>query len=243
MILETGTGDRITYHPDRARVRVRPASTFKIPNTLIALETGVAPDTGFTLPWDSASTPRTGFFPDHWARPHSLRSAFSGSVYWYYQEMARRVGHERMRTWVDRFGYGNRDIGGAGDVDSFWLQGPLKISAEEQVTFLAGLLAGELGVAERNMDVLREISLLESGNGWRLHGKTGTSEVTATRENGWIVGWLEASGRRWVFAINMEGERVWEEWPPARRSELALAAFRIAGVGPNGPTDPAGSRP
>jgi beta-lactamase class D len=216
----------VRYRPERAAQRLIPASTFKIPNTVIALETEVADGPGFALPWDSTRVPRADFFPAAWARDQDLASAFRNSVVWYYQEMARRVGERRMAGWLGRLGYGNRAMG---VVDRFWLDGPLAISAEEQVRFLRRLLEGELPVAAATLATLRELALLAEGAGWRLYGKTGTSEVTATRENGWIVGWLERDSGADYYAINIEGERVWEEWPPPRRHELALQVLRDAG--------------
>lgn len=223
-------GGVLRYHPGRARTRFRPASTFKIPNTVIALETGVADGPGFRLPWDSVRVPRIGFFPDTWARDQTLRSAFRHSVYWFYQEVARRVGSDRMQAWLRRFDYGNRSI--AGGIDRFWLDGGLRISPEEQVRFLRQLVSGDLAVSPATLDALREVALLAEHAGWRLYGKTGTSEVTPTRENGWIVGWAESPVDTAYFAIDMEGERVWEAWPPQRRHDLALEVLREVGVLP-----------
>ena len=135
-----------------------------------------------------------------------------------------------MQGWLDRFDYGNRTMGTA--VDSFWLEGPLAISPDEQVAFLRRLRSGGFGVSPRSVEVLEGISLLETAEGYRLHGKTGTSEVTPTRENGWIVGWVEARGGTWYWALNMEGERVWEDWPPRARLGLVRVILRDLGVIP-----------
>jgi beta-lactamase class D len=230
VLLDGATGQRTHYGQERAAMRFRPASTFKIPHTVIALETGVASGPDFKLAWDSTRVPRSGFFPASWAADQTLRSAFRNSVYWYYQELARRVGPLSMQLWLDRFAYGNREIGPA--EDSFWLDGDLVISPNEQVAFLRGLVENYFGVAPRTLEVLRELALLESGEDWRLYGKTGTSDVTPTRENGWIVGWVERGERLWYYAANMEGEQVWDAWPPPRRTELALALLREVGVVP-----------
>lgn len=220
----------IRFRPERAARRFPPASTFKIPNTVIALETGVASGPDFPIPWDSVRNPRTGFFPGSWARDQTLRSAFRSSVVWYYQEIARQIGARRMREWLRRLDYGNASI--AGGIDRFWLDGGLRISADEQVSFLRRILAGEpdTDVSAPTRASLRDVALLETGTGWRLFGKTGTSEVTATRENGWIVGWLEQDGGTAYYAINMEGEEVWERWRPERRTRLALQVLREVGV-------------
>jgi beta-lactamase class D len=224
VLLDAESGRVRVFGTDRSRRRALPASTFKIPNTLIALETGVVDGPEFTLPFDSAATPPQPRWPRSWPRDHTLRSAFRNSVVWYYRELARRVGPERMAAWLERLAYGNGATSPA--VDRFWLDGDLRISPQEQVEFLRRLWAGELPVSERSASVVRELMTLDEGPGWRLYGKTGTAEVTPTRELGWLVGTVErergdATGADLsVFALYMEGERVWEEWPPDRRAEL-----------------------
>lgn len=91
----------------------------KVQNTLIALETGVASGFDFALAWDSVAAPQQSWWPAAWARDHTLRTALPNSVVWYYQELARRIGAQRIQRYVDGFGYGNRDI--SGGIDQFWL--------------------------------------------------------------------------------------------------------------------------
>ena len=98
-----------------------PASTFKIPNSLIALETGVVEDPDKDVfKWDGVKRDI-----EAWNKDHTLRSAIAVSAVPVYQEIARRIGEERMQKYVDLFEYGNRDIGGG--IDQFWLTGNLRI--------------------------------------------------------------------------------------------------------------------
>ena len=230
-VLRNGrTGEVVRHGPPRAAERLLPASTFKVPHTLIALETGVVSDADFVIPFD-ASRKRDGFWPDDWSRDHTLRSAFQGSVYWYYQETARRIGPKRMAEALKRFGYGNESL--AGGVDAFWLEGGLRISADEQVLFLQRMNEGRLGVSGRSLEVLRSIMVLERGPGYTLRGKTGTADVTPTRELAWLVGFVERADETWYFALNLEGEEVWERWGPgAARRQLVSSLLRELGVLP-----------
>jgi beta-lactamase class D len=219
------------YNPERASERFIPASTFKIANTLIALETGVATDADFTITFDSTRDRREGFWTPEWSRDQTLRSAFQNSVYWYYQELARRVGADRMRMYLGRFGYGNQDMGGG--VDSFWLEGDLRISPREQVVFLQQFHEGTLGVAARSTEILKDIMILDTDPHYVLRGKTGTADVTPSRELAWLVGYLESEGSVRYFALNMEGEEVWERWgPPLARRQLVISLFRELGMLP-----------
>ena len=52
--------------------------------------------------------------------PHAAL-AIAVSAFPVYQEIARRIGEERMQKYVDLFDYGNRNIGGG--IDQFWVTG------------------------------------------------------------------------------------------------------------------------
>src|ERR687898_3554298 len=68
----------IRHNESRCRRRFTPASTFKIPNSLIGLETGVVRDADFVIRWDrqrytDQGRPRIAPFI-HWWQDHTLRS-------------------------------------------------------------------------------------------------------------------------------------------------------------------------
>ena len=218
-VLLTPDGEFVRYDPARAARRFLPASTFKIANSLIALETDVVvgPDERFT--WDGVVPDDGAFWAEVWSRDHTLRSAFANSVYWVYQEVARRIGEERMQAYLDRFDYGNRDLGGG--IDRFWLHGELRISADEQVRFLERMHANAFGLDPRTIDSVEDMMLLDETPTYRLRGKTGTANLTPTRELLWLVGSVERDGRWWFYAMNLEGEDAWERWGgPAARIDL-----------------------
>ena len=230
VLYDVQNGTTRVHDRPRARERFIPASTFKIPNSLIALESGTASGADFTIAWDSTANPPQDWWPRSWRQDQTLRSALRNSVVWYYQDLARRMGEETIQRWLDRFDYGNRDI--RGSTDRFWLRGPLTISPLEQVSFLDRLSKNKLGISDRTTRIVKEMLLLEEGDGYVLRGKTGTTEVTETREMGWLVGYVEAGAAEYVFALNIEGERVWEDWPPQTRSELVKVLLGELGVIP-----------
>jgi beta-lactamase class D len=197
----------VRYNERRCRERFSPKSTFKIPNSLIGLETGVIRDADFVIPWDRGKYPpqdnwNTEPF-SHWAQDHTLRSAIKYSVVWYYRELALRVGRERMKKFLGTFGYGNRRIGGP--VDEFWLDNSLKVSADEQVEFLKAFYAGRLPVSKRSTDIVKDILLLEQTPAYRLSGKTGGGSIAEGKIIGWFVGYVETGGNVYFFATNIEG--------------------------------------
>jgi beta-lactamase class D len=184
------------YNPERCAEGFLPASTFKILNSLIGLETGVIPDENYVIPWDG-----TSYQIKEWNQAHTLKSAIKYSVVWYFQELARRVGKEKMQHFVDAAGYGNKDV--SGSLDSFWLDGSLRISADEQVEFLKRFYAGSLPFSERSLKLVKELIVLDKTETYVLSGKTG-SVVRTEIFQGWFVGYLETRGNVYFFATNME---------------------------------------
>lgn len=188
--------------------RLSPCSTFKIPNSLIGLETGVIADEGFVIKWDGVKRDR-----EEWNRDHSLASAIKVSVVWYYQELARRVGQERMQKLLSAIPYGNGDT--SSGIDTFWLGRSLRISPEEQIAFLDRLRASKLPFSERSQRIVRDILVQERTPSLVYRGKTGSCGGGTAPDHGWWVGWVEKEGKPTLFAMLLRGPGAWG--PEARR--------------------------
>src|SRR5258705_4417890 len=202
-VLDTGGGRIIVSDRERAETGFLPASTFKIPNSLIALDTGIATDADGTIfPWDKEVRDF-----DAWNRDHTLRTAFQASAVPVYQDIARKIGVERMQQYVDAFDYGNRDISGA-PIDMFWLNGKLRISAMQQIGFLQKLYRRELPVSERSQEIVRDIMYMEQTDLGPLRGKTGAVgigvEPGSKATLGWLVGWVDHANKPYIFAMNID---------------------------------------
>lgn len=189
----------LRYHPEECRVRTTPVSTFKVLNSLIALETGIASGPDFSLPWNG-----THYSIEPWNHDQTLRSAFSVSCVWYFQELAKRVGLERYKQILPKVGYGNGDV--TGGVTEFWLQSSLTISPDEQVDFLRLLHARKLPFSDKTVDTLLDIMTLSRTGNTIFRGKTGTAGVgfeTATL--GWFVGSVTTPSGDYLFATRITG--------------------------------------
>lgn len=196
-VLYDAAADHLTLvNPKRAETRLVPASTFKIANTIIALETGVVKDENEIIPYGGKPQPFK-----QWEKDMSMREAIALSAVPIYQEIARRVGLERYRDWLARLDYGNRQPGTI--VDTFWLDGPLDISAVEQAHFVARLAQDQLHASTRAQAITRDIIRLESRDGKVLYGKTGW-RFSSTPNLGWWTGWVEQDGRIAAFAMNID---------------------------------------
>ncbi len=189
------------YNESRCSERFLPASTFKIPNSLIALETGVVADENFVIKWDGKKR-----WNADWNRDHNLASAIKYSVVPYYQELARRIGNEQYKKWLDAISYGNQVIGDK--IDSFWLDNSLKISADEQIVFLKRFYDYRLPFSRRNVDIVRKIIPAEKYKHSILKFKTGTGEKEDGTYIGWSVGYVEKGKNVYFYAFNIEAKAV-----------------------------------
>src|SRR3954452_4963555 len=176
-----------------------PASTFKIANSLIALETGVVEDPDKDVfKWDGVTRSI-----EAWNKDHTLRSAIAASVVPVYQEIGRRIGPERMQKFVDLFEYGNRDIGGG--IDQFWLTGDIRIDPMQQIDFVDRLRRGVLPVSKRSQQLVRDILPTTRIGDAMIRAKSGLLGAELGKPSlGWLVGWAEKAGEQTVFALNLD---------------------------------------
>lgn len=184
------------YNPKKFEVAYTPASTFKICSSLIGVETGIIPDENFVIPWDSVVRHNAP-----WNKDHDLKTAYKNSTVWYYQELARRVGKERMQYWLDTCQYGNGDI--SGGIDQFWLNGSLRITPKQQIDFLKRLHNNQLPFSKRTVEIVKKIMVAKDTLGCVLRAKTGWAG-NDTRDFGWYVGYLETKDNVYFFANCVE---------------------------------------
>jgi beta-lactamase class D len=217
-------------------VRLSPASTFKIPHALIALETGAIRQDSIEK-WDGQRFSRQ----TAWERDHDLQSAISNSVLWLFQRTAVRIGAARMKSWLQQFAYGNSDA--SGDPVMYWLNGTLQISPSEQLEFLKRFLAGDLPVSAEHLTYVRRAIAQEPGtvrnstglhkvaapwgHGTEMQAKTGATTAPDGTSISWLVGALNRDGGRHVFV-----SAVWRAGAvdPLDATKQAMATFVERGL-------------
>ncbi len=219
LLYDLQTGESIGYHPDRWDSAYIPASTFKIFNALVALETGVIASPQTVMPWDKVKRS----IPE-WNRDHTLASGFKVSAVWFYQELARRIGKERMQAYLDSVGYGNRTMGAP--IDWFWLGGGLRITPRQQVELLLRLYTNRLPFSQPTMALVREMMIAEQTPEYTLHAKTGRAGEEG-QEVGWYVGYVERGTEVYFFATELD---VRSEADSRARVELSRALMRHCGL-------------
>ncbi len=206
------------YNEERAKIAYLPASTFKVPNTLIALELGVA-DTNEIFPWDG-----TERFAEQWNQDLNLAQAFRYSAFWVYQIIAARVGEDNYREWLQKIDYGNAEPGP--DVTTFWVAGDIRISAYEQLDFLRRLENGSLAFGEANQKLFRDIFSYEKTDRYDWKAKTGWTTIPDP-DTGWVVGWVERGEDRFIYVLNLDIEN---NAHGRARVEIARAVFQSMGI-------------
>jgi beta-lactamase class D len=210
--------DPFVHNAARAATPFSPASTFKIPNTLIALEAGVVTSKDSAFDWDG-----TDRGVAQWNQDQTLDSAFKVSCVWCYQEIARAVGADAYTAALAALDYGNQEIGD--QVDQFWLNGDLEISAVDQVAFLEKLVNDKLPYDRAQVDLLKEIMLVEETTDYALYAKTGwTGSELAV---GWYVGFVTTTEGTWLFAMNIH---MTDAGQAPLRKELAVKALRALDI-------------
>ena len=202
VLYDEADGKYLIYNEAQGNKRLSPCSTFKIYNSLAGLEAGVVDreDEKTLLRWDG-----TAYDIPAWNRDQTLATATRDSVVWYFQDLAARIGAERLQAFLEKIGYGNEDI--SGGLTTFWLGSSLAISAREQVDLLARLYSGALPVAAENVEVVKRNITLSDSDGIRFMGKTGSGMRDGQWILGWFVGCVERAGRRYFFATNIEAPR------------------------------------
>lgn len=182
-----------------------PASTFKIVNSLVGIETGRIVNEKMIIKWDGVLRPFPGGDSTKtWNKDLTMEEAFKRSALPYYQEVARRIGKDTLQFWLDSLKYGNRKIISA--VDHFWLDNTLKITADEEMGFVKKLYFNQLPFQKRTQEIVKKVMVQEENANYQLAYKTGTGTLENGRTLCWIVGWIEENRHPYFFVMNMDGK-------------------------------------
>jgi beta-lactamase class D len=209
-IFNNGTGQFTIYNLKRFKDSAYlPASTFKIVNSLIGIETGKIRDEKMVIKWDGViRTFPGGDTAAEWNKDLTMAEAFKASSVPYYQEVARRIGKDTMQFWLDSLGYGARyEKAAINKIDSFWLDNSVKITADEQLGLVRKLYFDQLPFQKRSMRVVRDVMVMENNSNYTLAYKTGWGSDENGRALGWIVGWVVENQHPYFFALNLDGPR------------------------------------
>lgn len=199
-MLNNADGEIIVYNMELDTMRLLPASTFKIVNSLIGLQTGVIRDENMVIKWDGKRRPNKD-----WNKDLTMKEAFKVSSVPYYQEVARKIGKDTMKLWIDSLSYGNRNI--EGPVDSFWLNNQLKVSPDEQLGLMKRLYFDQLPFRKSVQQTVRDVMLQEDNTAYKLSYKTGWGNDESGNSIGWVTGWIEENRHVYFFVTLVKTPR------------------------------------
>lgn len=220
IVISSLHSEQTFIHNDlRANQRFPTASTFKIMNTLIAVEEKAISGKDEVLKWDGLIYD----LPD-WNHDQTLESAFKVSCVWCFQALARRVGAEKYRSYLRKTAYG--ELREPFDETTFWLDVSLQISAIEQIDFLKKVYLRTLPFSTHAYDILRQIMLVEQTPSYTMWAKTGWA-TSVSPQVGWYVGYIETPQDVWFFATNIE---VGGKQDLLLRQPLTLNALKAKGI-------------
>lgn len=191
-LLNNADGKITVYNIGLDTTRFSPKSTFKILNSLIALQTGAVTDENMVIKWDSVERSIT-----EWNKDMNMKEAFKISCVPFYQEVARRIGNEKMKMFIDSISYGNKNI--EGPIDSFWLNNNLKISPDEQLGLLKKLYFDQLPFRKSVQQTVRDMMVQEDNTAYKLSYKTGWGFDENNQTIGWVTGWIEENRHVYFF--------------------------------------------
>ena len=205
---------------DRCDRGFLPASTFKVPNSIIALETGVIENDSTLFKWDG----KKRRLPS-WERDLIFKEAFHVSCVPCYQEIARKIGVERMKSHLQKFNYGNIVLDSS-SIDLFWLEGESKITQFQQTDFFSRFYNSKLPIATRTTEIMKRLMIIDDNEHYKLSGKTGWS-IRNGNNVGWFVGYLETKEKYYFFATNVEPNESFDmKLFPKIRNEVTLKGFK-----------------
>jgi beta-lactamase class D len=207
------------FNSERAAVEFSSASTFKIINTLIALDQGIVTNAQSAIKWDGIQREY-----ESWNSDQTLESAFKVSCVWCYQEFARQIGKARYKEVLSNAGYG--DLAEQFNLTSFWLDDGFKVSAEQQIKFLKAFYKEELAFSAGAFSTLKSIMVDEERDDFVLRAKTGWA-ARVSPQIGWYIGYVESKGIAWFFATNIDIE---SQDDLKKRKAITLSALKLVGI-------------
>lgn len=203
-IMDNASGKFTVFNLGRYRdSSYLPASTFKIVNSLIGLQTGKIVNDSMIIKWDSVKR-----WKEDWNKDLTMYEAFRVSSVPYYQEVTRRIGRDTMQLWLDSIKYGaqydTQKVVIRGAVDSFWLNNTLKVTPDQQLGLVKKLYFDQLPFFKSYQEMVKRAMLFENNTNYRLGYKTGLGYLENGNILGWVVGWVEENGHPYFFVLNAE---------------------------------------
>jgi beta-lactamase class D len=195
---DNGQGHFTIYNLSRYRDSLyQPAATFDILQSVIAIQSGVVKDdSSEILP---GITLEQAFQSPSWIGKKEGQELWENNIS---RTLARRIGRDTLKKWIDSLQYGNKYMGG--DPIEFWSNNSLKINSDQQLGLLKKLYFGQLPFFRRPQQIVCAMMTAESNSNYQLRYKTAQGIKEDGRAIGWIMGWVEENKHPYFFVVNLE---------------------------------------
>lgn len=197
-LLDNGNGEFTVYNLSRYRDSAfAPGASFDMVIALAGLQTGIiSSDSAVLNPGATASLTEEN-------KSRTMYDALRTSAAPYFQEVARRIGRDTMQHWLDTLSYGTHNL--KTSLDSFWLDGSLKLTPDEQLGFVKRLYFGQLPFFKVNQEMVKRALIREQNTAYTLAVHTGPGVWDSARKKsiGWVTGWIERDRQPRFFVLNL----------------------------------------
>ncbi|MCC5942246.1 MAG: class D beta-lactamase [Balneolaceae bacterium] len=177
-----------------------PASTFKIPNSLFAIEYKVVQNEYEIFEWDGEPKKHLGNVVNAWNQDTDLKSAYKHSTIWFYEEVAKQIKRDHYKKTLNKIGYGNGNYDEKG-VD-FWNYGEFAVTPKNQIEFLIRLHENRLPFSTETVEKVKDLMITETSDSFIYRDKTGWTRKDGT-DIGWWVGYVETQDNVYFFATKI----------------------------------------
>ncbi len=157
---------------------------------------------------DTASSPLSSFFIlptlialDKGIINHNQATWVSMDSTAYYQNIITQIGRQEILKNIDSIHYGKGVV--SANLNEFWKDGSLKITADEQLGFIKKLFFKDLPFQKRSQEIFKKMMIKEENSNYTLSYLPATDSLT---NNTWVLGYEEENTHIYFFVLHTTGK-------------------------------------
>ena len=116
----------------------------------------------------------------------------------YYQELVKKIGRNTLMQVIDSLHYGKGIV--SANMDSFWRDQSLLITADEQLGFIKKLYFKGLPFEKRSQELFKKMILKEHNSNYQLSYLVATDASLGNQA--WVIGYIEENLHPYFFVLH-----------------------------------------
>ncbi len=116
----------------------------------------------------------------------------------YYQQLVKQIGRNEILQEIDSIHYGKGIV--SANMDSFWRDESLLITADEQLGFMKQLYFKGLPFQKRSQELFSKMILKEANSNYKLSYLVATDNALGNQT--WVVGYIEENLHPYFFVLH-----------------------------------------